>query len=64
MALAVGALVEDLGAENVGWHQVRGELYPARRETEHRAHRLDELGLGEAGYANQEPVAAGEQRDQ
>ena len=64
MALAVGALVENLGAEDVGRHQVRRELDAPRAEAEHRAHGLDQLGLGEAGHADEQAVAAGEQGDQ
>jgi hypothetical protein len=35
-----------------------------RLEPEHRAHGVDELGLGETRYANQQCVAAGKDRDQ
>ncbi len=57
-APAVGALVEDLGAEDVGRHQVRRELDAAGIEPEHDAQGLDELGLGEAGHADEQAVAA------
>ncbi len=57
-------LLHHLGAENVGRHQVRRELDAAGVEAEHDAERLDQLGLGEAGHADQQRVAAGEQRDQ
>ena len=60
----VGALLEDLRAEDVGGHQVGRELDAAGGEPEHRAHRVDELGLGEAGHADEQPVAAGEHRGQ
>ena len=63
-AAAVGALVEDFGAEDVGGHQVGRELDAAGVEAEHGAERLDELRLGEAGDADEKAVAAGEKGDQ
>ena len=56
----VGALLQDLGAEDIGRHQVGRELDAAGGEAEHGAHRLDELGLGEARHADEEAVAAGQ----
>lgn len=64
MALALGALVEHLGAKDVGGHQIRRELDAAGVQAEHRAHRLDQLGLGEARHADEQAVAAGEQGDE
>ena len=61
---AVGALLEHLRAENVGGQQVRRELHALLGEAEHAAERLDELGLGEAGHADEQPVAAGEDGDE
>ena len=63
-ALAARRLLQHLGAENVGGHQVGRELDAPRIEPERRAHGLDQLGLGEARHADQQPVAAGEDRDQ
>ena len=57
-------LLHHLGAENVGRHQVGRELDAAGIQAEHDAERLDQLGLGEAGNADQQRVAAGQQRDQ
>ena len=62
--LAVDALLEDLRAEDVGRHEVGRELHAARVEAEHGAQRIDELGLGEAGHADEQAVAAGQQRDE
>jgi hypothetical protein len=59
-ALARGALLENLGAENVGGHEVGRELDAPRVETEHNAHGLDELGLGQAWNAKEQRMAAGE----
>ena len=59
-----GADVHDLGAEDVGGHQVGRELDAGRRETEHGAEGLDQLGLGEAGNADEEAVTAGEDGDE
>ena len=63
-ALVVGALVEDLRAEDVGGHQVGRELDAVGAQPEHRAHGVDELGLGEARHADEEAVAAGKHRGQ
>ena len=57
-------LLHHLGAENIRRHQVGRELDAARIEAEHDAQRFDQLGLGEAGHADQQRVAAGEQRHQ
>ena len=63
-AAAVGAGLQHLGAEDVGGHQVGGELHPVRDQPEHRAERLDQPGLGEARRADEQAVAAAEDRDQ
>ena len=63
-ALAARALFQHFGAENVGRHQIRRELDAPRIEAEHGAHGLDQLGLGEAGNAEQEAMAAGQDRDE
>ena len=57
-------LFHHLGAEDVGRHQIGRELDAAGIEAEHHAQRLDQLGLGEPGNADQQRVAAGEQRHQ
>ena len=59
--LAVEPLLHHLGAENVGRHQVGRELHPQRVEPDDNPERLDELRLGEAGDADQEPVTARQQ---
>src|SRR5262245_40175957 len=63
-ALSTRTLFQHFSAENVGRHQIGSELYAARVKTEHDTHGLDELGLGEAGHANQQRVATGEHRDE
>ena len=63
-ALAAGAFLEHLAAQDVGRHQVGRELDAARVEPEHDAHGLDQLGLGEAGQADQQRVSAAEHGDQ
>ena len=62
--LAGLVLLQDFGAQDVGGHQVGRELDAAGVEAENGAHRVDELGLGEAGHADEQPVAAGQHRDQ
>ena len=61
---AIGADIHNLGTKDVRRHQVRSELDARGGETEHGAEGLDELGLGETRHADQEPVPAGEQRDE
>ena len=58
LRLPPGAFLQHLGAEDVGRHQVGRELDAAGVEAEHDAHGLDQLGLGEAGHADQQRVAA------
>ena len=63
-ALAARAFLQHLGAENVGRHEVGGELDAARFKAEHDAHGVDELGLGEPGHADQQRMTAGQHRDE
>ena len=62
--LPVVALVQHLGAENIRRHQVRRELDALGVEPERDAERFDQLGLGEAGNADQQRMAAGQDRHQ
>ena len=55
---------QDLGAHNVGRHEVRSELDALVLEPEHGAERLDQARLGNARHADQERVAAGQDRDE
>ncbi|KIU01348.1 hypothetical protein QU38_02100, partial [Staphylococcus aureus] len=59
-APATGALVQHLGAEDIGRHQVGGELDALGIEPERDAERLDQLGLGKAGDADQQRMSAGQ----
>ena len=45
-------------------HQVGGELHPVERQVERLGDRLDHQGLGQAGHADEQGVAAGEDRGQ
>jgi hypothetical protein len=58
------ALVQHLGAENVGGHQVRGELHALFVQPQHPAQRGGELGLGEARGTHQKGMAAAQNGDQ
>src|SRR5947207_3440082 len=51
---------DDIGADDVGGHQIGRELDPRERELEALGERLDEERLAEPGYAFEEHVAAGE----
>ena len=59
MALAVIALLENLRAENIGRHQIRGELDALGVEPGGNRYGLNQLRLGQARRADQEGVAAG-----
>src|SRR5262249_31180494 len=56
--------VEDVGADDVGGHQVRGELDAFEGAVEEAGQDADEEGLGGAGDALDKDVAAGKQADQ
>ena len=56
--------VEDLGAGDVRRHQIRRELNALEAEIENLGDRLDEQRLCQPGYARQQAVAAGEERDE
>ncbi len=57
-------LLENLGAGDVGRHQVGRELDPLEAQVEDLGNRLDEQRLGQAGHAGDEAVPAGEERHQ
>ena len=57
-------LVEDLGAGDVGRHQVGRELDALEAQVEDLRQRLDQQRLGQPGHAGEQAVAAGEERDQ
>ena len=63
-AAAAFRFVQHLAADDVGGHQVGSELHALGRQPEHDAQRLDQPALAQAGHADQQHVAAGEQRDQ
>ena len=57
-------LLDDVGAGDVGRHQVGRELDARELEVEHPRQRVDEQRLGQPGHADDQAVAAGEQRQQ
>ena len=63
-AAGVGGGLEDLGADDVGWHEVRGELDALELEAEDFSERRDEEGLGQPWNAGDEAVALAEDRDE
>ena len=63
-AEAAGFFVEDFGAEDIGGEEVDGELDAAEVEVQGAGDGVDEEGLGEAGDALEEEVAAGEEGDE
>jgi hypothetical protein len=64
MAAALRRLVEHLGAENVGRHQIGRELHTPRRDAKDGAHGFDQPCLGKAGQPDQQAMATGQKRDQ
>ena len=59
--MAVLVLLEHLGADDVGRHQVRRELDPGERQVDDLRQGLQQHGLADAGDAFEEHVALGEQ---
>ncbi len=59
-----GALLQHFRPDDVGGQKVRRELHPLLGEAERLAERLDELRLGEAGHADEQAMAAGEDGDE
>ena len=57
-------LLEHVGAGDVGGHQVGRELDAVEGEVEHLGERRDEQRLREPGHADEQAVAAREERDQ
>ncbi len=57
-----GRLVVDAGAEDVGGHQVGGELHPVEVPADRLGQRFHRERLGQAGHALDQDVPAGEQR--
>ena len=55
-------LVEDFGADDVGGHQVGGELDAVEAQAEGLGDGVDEEGFGEAGHPDQQHVATGKNR--
>jgi hypothetical protein len=54
----------DTRAEDVGGHEVRGELQARERAPHHLRHRLHRQGLRDTRHALQEEVAAGQEADE
>ena len=54
----------DFGADDVGRHEIGGELDAVEPEIDRFGQPLDEQGLGKAGHAPQQTVAAGEKGNQ
>ena len=57
-------LLDDLGAGDVGRHQVGRELDAAERQVQRAAERADHQRLGQPRHAFQQAMAAAEERDQ
>ena len=60
----VRIVLDDVGARDVARHQVRRELDARELEIEHLRDGVDQQRLGEARHADDQAVAAGEQRQQ
>ena len=63
-AAADVAFLHDFRAQDVGRHQVGRELDALGVHAQHDAQGLDQLGLGEAGNADQQQMAAGKECNQ
>ncbi len=56
--------LDDVGAGDVRRHQVRGELNARELEIDDARQRMDQEGLGQTRHADDQAVAAHEQRQQ
>ena len=63
LALSAGGFLDDVGAGDVGGHQVRGELDAVEGKVEGLRDGGNEQCLREAGDAHQQGMAAGEEAD-
>jgi hypothetical protein len=63
-AAGVGILLDDVRPRDVGRHQVGRELDAGELEVQHLGQGVDDQGLGQAGHARDDAVAAHEERDQ
>ena len=63
-ARPVRPLLQHLGAEDVGGHQVRGELNPVGVQPQHGAQGVNQPGLGQPRHPDHQRVAAGQNRRQ
>ena len=59
-ATTVEVLADDGGADDVGRHQIWGELNAAEAQRQNVAQRADEQRLTQARHALEQDVAAGE----
>ena len=65
LAAAGGRIfLNDVGAGDVRRHQVGRELDAVELQVEHLRHRVDQQRLGQAGHADDQAVAADEEREQ
>ncbi len=60
--LAAVAVNDELRPDDIGGHQVRRALHPAKRQPERLGERLGQEGLAQPRHAFQQDVAAGEKR--
>ncbi len=58
------ALVQHFRSQNIGRHEIGGELHALLVKAQHAAERAGELGLGEARRADEEGMAAAQDGDQ
>ena len=56
-------LFQNLGTEDIRRHQVRRKLHPPFGQPQNRTQGFHQPGLGQAGYADQQDVPPGQQRD-
>ena len=62
--MPVVGFLQHFRTDDVGRHQVGGELDALPVEAEHRTQRFHQLGFGQARHADQQPMPAGQQGDQ
>jgi hypothetical protein len=60
----LGVFLDDVGAGDIRRHEVRRELDPRELEVHHLGDGVDQQGLGQAGHAHEQAVAADKKGEQ
>ena len=64
MTLALGVLVQNFAAQNIGGHQIRCKLDTLRLQPHHMSQSFDKARFGKAGHTDDEAMTARKQGDE